>query len=752
MEVYKYLTDNYTRYLNELLAHIFEGSTEDDRDDLIATALKVDLKDAFLAEVVDLNGQLLTQMTKKMAEVRKGLQAVKGGTQVKHEHTEDGRIAKDDHGNDIVLEEARPGFAHQVLECEDHMIDDMHDVINEIKDWNKSAKTAADDEDNKANVWLDEATRNELAILSEFLSKGFAYHVDTTDFIAHTTHPYAPFSTGDYNELVDQINGFEQFFHYWKRVRERAVHTLATCKAVEKSAVSTQVFDVDIPALEKVADDLLLAATGAAEASRVGGEKRMHGSKDSDTSAREQLEGRVNKGKAKIFREIGFMVKKLYRATREEYKHSIREELEATITRFNEKLESAREEFEGMCEESLDAAKNKDADAREKFRQNWVDVQLEEFDKYDEETSPHTIALLEKFRDETMDAKIATARAEIEYGLTKKERDIKAAYEAVKLKISKIDDHHFQYNVRSLLEDAKAEADRRCAHDEHDAHELIDGIEEWVWDFVEESTERYNDKVKAEREALADGLNGAADRVWEEAADGQSILKEHQEHERHALEYFLKDCVKGLKHLFNRYGYVSPQFTEAHQHGAGYPHEHVVDQVDAHKLVASLATDPHDPDKHKDKNNDGHHDEYEDEVKSWKGSRSKSGNGDGKGEAECEGEECCWCICEGEDCCAAIGEGEECGEGEDFDPLACEGEGEDCEILCECPEEKLHLPEPSDESRSSCTGSSCDNPHIIDHNHDAIQLDSLEDLAHVIDDELIHEKDKHEHYAVEPKK
>ena len=74
MEVHKYLTVNYTRYLNELLAHIFEGSTEEDRDDLIATALKVNLKDAFLADVIDLNSQLMTQMTKKMAEVRRHLQ------------------------------------------------------------------------------------------------------------------------------------------------------------------------------------------------------------------------------------------------------------------------------------------------------------------------------------------------------------------------------------------------------------------------------------------------------------------------------------------------------------------------------------------------------------------------------------------------------------------------------------------------------------------------------------------------------
>jgi hypothetical protein len=32
------------------------------------------------------------------------------------------------------------------------------------------------------------------------------------------------------------------------------------------------------------------------------------------------------------------MVKKLYRATREEYKHRIKEDLEATITLYNEKV------------------------------------------------------------------------------------------------------------------------------------------------------------------------------------------------------------------------------------------------------------------------------------------------------------------------------------------------------------------------------------------------------------------------------
>lgn len=133
------------------------------------------------------------------------------------------------------------------------------------------------------------------------------------------------------------------------------------------------------------------------------GERRLYRTKDEDTAAREQLEARVNKGKAKIFREIGFMVKKLYRATREEYKDSIREELEETITRFNETLDSARDEYNELTSETLTGLEEEDSEAKAKFRANWVDVQLREFDAYDEETSPYTIALLEEFRDEIME-------------------------------------------------------------------------------------------------------------------------------------------------------------------------------------------------------------------------------------------------------------------------------------------------------------------------------------------------------------
>ena len=68
---------------------------------------------------------------------------------------------------------------------------------------------------------------------------------------------------------------------------------------------------------------------------------------------------------------------------------------------------------------------------------------MEKYDEYDEEVSAKSIEKLEDFRDVTMGAKIAQARSQIEFGVTKLERDIKGAYEAVKLQISQIQDHHF---------------------------------------------------------------------------------------------------------------------------------------------------------------------------------------------------------------------------------------------------------------------------------------------------------------------
>jgi len=83
-EVHTYLTENYTRYLNELLEHIFEGSAEADRDVLIATALKPKLQNAFLGEVLSLNNELSEAMAKKKAIIKKLVNNVKGGTDLEH--------------------------------------------------------------------------------------------------------------------------------------------------------------------------------------------------------------------------------------------------------------------------------------------------------------------------------------------------------------------------------------------------------------------------------------------------------------------------------------------------------------------------------------------------------------------------------------------------------------------------------------------------------------------------------------------
>ena len=76
----------------------------------------------------------------------------------------------------------------------------------------------------------------------------------------------------------------------------------------------------------------------------------------------------MNKTKAKIFREIGFMVKKLYRATREEYKHEIKENLEKTITTFNSVLDDAKEELEQLHETSAAAEAASDQTIHEAYR------------------------------------------------------------------------------------------------------------------------------------------------------------------------------------------------------------------------------------------------------------------------------------------------------------------------------------------------------------------------------------------------
>ena len=70
-------------------------------------------------------------LNKKKAEIIKHVNAVKGGKSIEHQHTEDGRIAQDEDGNDIVLHEAVPGFDAEVMAIEDAMCDEMLDIIED---------------------------------------------------------------------------------------------------------------------------------------------------------------------------------------------------------------------------------------------------------------------------------------------------------------------------------------------------------------------------------------------------------------------------------------------------------------------------------------------------------------------------------------------------------------------------------------------------------------------------------------------
>jgi len=357
-EVHTYLTNNFTRYLTELLSHVLtDAASEDDRDFILATAIDTNknTKTKFLASVQRVNDQMMHAMNKKLKDIKDQISNVVNGRRIQHQHDEKGRVALDSNGNKIILAYEIKGFVTSCLEVQESLDHDLEDVIAEQAASNSAANAAVGDADHHAADWLDEATHNELAILADFLEKGFAFHVDTTDFVQHTTHPYAPFSTGAYNELVDQINGFEQFFHYWKRTRERALDTLGACKAQEKASVSAEVFEVDIPALEAAADGLLLGTSGAEHDAQVAAEGDLSAAKAADTAAREALEARVTAGKVKIFREIGFQVKKLYRATRDEYKERIKEALEAAVDTFNDKLLAARAALVKIHEESTAA-------------------------------------------------------------------------------------------------------------------------------------------------------------------------------------------------------------------------------------------------------------------------------------------------------------------------------------------------------------------------------------------------------------
>ena len=130
-EVYTYLTNNYTRYLQELLDHILDGSTPDDRDFILATALDPDTKTPFLSDVLDLNNSLQSAMTKKLKDVKDDINNIKAGRDIVFQHNEDGRIARDENNNKIVLGQAIEGFVSQCLDISDRMVDDITDVQNE---------------------------------------------------------------------------------------------------------------------------------------------------------------------------------------------------------------------------------------------------------------------------------------------------------------------------------------------------------------------------------------------------------------------------------------------------------------------------------------------------------------------------------------------------------------------------------------------------------------------------------------------
>ena len=71
------MTDNFTRYLDELLQHVFEGASEAERDDLMAAAINE--RTDFFDSVMDLNTKLSSAMTKQMAKIVAQINKVKVG-------------------------------------------------------------------------------------------------------------------------------------------------------------------------------------------------------------------------------------------------------------------------------------------------------------------------------------------------------------------------------------------------------------------------------------------------------------------------------------------------------------------------------------------------------------------------------------------------------------------------------------------------------------------------------------------------
>ena len=192
------------------------------------------------------------------------------------------------------------------MAIKDAMWEEMESIIGGQKSANGDANEVIGEIATAAADWVDESARSELTALADFLEKGFSFHVDTTDFIQHTAHPYAPFSTGAYNDLVDKINGLEQFFGYWKKTKEGALNKLDSCKALEKANVHAEVFEEDMPGLHAYAENLVYQSHDAVNDAIKQGGRDLAAAQDMDASARAAIETNLNKDKSKIFREIGY--------------------------------------------------------------------------------------------------------------------------------------------------------------------------------------------------------------------------------------------------------------------------------------------------------------------------------------------------------------------------------------------------------------------------------------------------------------
>ena len=102
-EIYRYLMENYSRYLGEVFAHALPGASEHELDDLLGTASLPIVKMPFFEDLEALNIEFTRALNKKKTEIIKHLHTVKGGKDLEHKHDERGRKEKDEEGNEIII-------------------------------------------------------------------------------------------------------------------------------------------------------------------------------------------------------------------------------------------------------------------------------------------------------------------------------------------------------------------------------------------------------------------------------------------------------------------------------------------------------------------------------------------------------------------------------------------------------------------------------------------------------------------------